>query len=713
MEHTTSARVWVSLAAFVTAMGAHALETTRYVLLTGDGKPGGEQVVERSDDGLTTVRYIFKDNGRGPELSERLHVTPEGTLADYEVKGASTYGAPVDERFVRSGDHAQWQSTSERGAASVSGPALYVPLNGSFEVASMSIGAIAARADGKLPLLPSGNLTQRLLGEVELVSSGGQTRRVQLLAQTGLGLTPSFYWATPGPKPRLFAAIYPGWMTAIEAGYESSRELLAARQRVAEGLLLKELASQTRRPLRGLTVVRNARIFDSEAAQLGAASDIYVLRGRITAILPAGSPGHHAENEIDAAGRVVLPGLFDMHGHVARWNGGLHLAAGVTTVRDMGNDNAKVQQMLDETAAGELLSPQIVPCGFLEGESPNAARMGFVIKTLQEAKDAVDWYAMRGYPQLKIYNSFPRAMVPEIVAYAHASGMRVSGHVPAFMRAQEVVEQGFDEIQHINQVLLNFLVTPSTDTRTLERFYLPAEKVAALDFDSKPVQDFIDLLKRHNTVIDPTLATFDFMKQRDGEMSEPYAAIASHLPPDVQRGLFVGSMKIEDDATATRYKASYAKMVEFVGRMHRAGIPIVAGTDGFAGFTLHSELALYVKAGLTPAQALQIATRNAALYTRTSADRGSIGVGKLADLVLVDGNPTTDIADIRKVALVITQASVISPSQVYQALGVAPFVQNAPTLRTIPAAATAAAASHDGADGSPRAPSAATAQHAH
>ena len=711
MKHTVSAKVWVSVAALVTSMGAHALDTTRYVLLTGDGKPGGEQVVERSDGGLTTVRYIFKDNGRGPELSERLHVTPEGTLADYEVKGASTFGAPVDERFVRSGDQAQWKSTSERGSATVTGPALYVPLNGSFEVASMSIGAVAARADGKLPLLPSGNLTQRLLGEVELVSSG-QTRRVQLLAQTGLGLTPSFYWATPGPKPRLFAAIYPGWKTAIEAGYESSVELLATRQRVAEGALLKELASQTRRPLRGLTVVRNARIFNSETAQLGAASDIYVLRGRITAILPASSPGHHAENEIDAAGRVVLPGLFDMHGHVDRWDGGLHLAAGVTTVRDMGNDNAKVQQMLDETAAGELLSPQIVPCGFLEGESPNAARMGFVIKTLQEAKDAVDWYAMRGYPQLKIYNSFPRAMVPEIVAYAHARGMRVSGHVPAFMRAQEVVEQGFDEIQHINQVLLNFLVTPSTDTRTLERFYLPAEKVAALDFDSKPVQDFIDLLKRHNTVIDPTLATFDFMKQRDGEMSEPYAAIASHLPPDVQRGFLVGSMKIEDDATATRYKASYAKMVEFVGRMHRAGIPIVAGTDGFAGFTLHSELALYVKAGLTPAQVLQIATLNAALYTRTSADRGSVSVGKLADLVLVDGDPTTDIADIRKVALVITQASVISPSQVYQALGVAPFVQNAPTLRTNPAAATAAA-SHDGAQGLHRASSAAKAQHAH
>jgi imidazolonepropionase-like amidohydrolase len=143
-------------------------------------------------------------------------------------------------------------------------------------------------------------------------------------------------------------------------------------------------------------------------------------------------------------------------------------------------------------------------------------------------------------------------------------------------------------------------------------------------------------------------------------LAKPYTAVAGHLPPDLQRNLRVGSLKIPDDATALRYKISYAKMVDFVGRLHRAGIPLVAGTDGFAGFTLHSELELYVSAGLTPAQVLQIATRNGARNTRTSGDRGSIAVGKLADLVLVDGDPTTNITDIRKVALVITQGSLIS-----------------------------------------------------
>ena len=303
----------------------------------------------------------------------------------------------------------------------------------------------------------------------------------------------------------------------------------------------------------------------------------------------------------------------------------------------------------------------------------------------------MDWYAVRGYPQLKIYNSFPKEMVREVVAYAHSRGMRVSGHVPVFMRAQEVVEQGFDEVQHINQVLLNFLVTPTTDTRTLDRFYLPAKKVAELDFDSKPVRDLIALLKRRGTVIDPTIATFDSLKTRDGVMSEAFSMIASHMPPDVQRRFRVATLDIPDDATEALYKASYAKMVAFVGRLHRAGIPLVAGTDDLAGFTLQSELELYVKARLTPAEALQIATRNGARYTQTSGDRGRIAVGKRADLVLVDGDPTVRIADIRKVALVITQGKVITPSTVYQALGIKPFVDSPPQVQVIPALAPAPA----------------------
>src|SRR4029078_10460117 len=119
-----------------------------------------------------------------------------------------------------------------------------------------------------------------------------------------------------------------------------------------------------------------------------------------------------------------------------------------------------------------------------------------------------------------------------------------------------------------------------------------------------------------------------------------------HMPPDVARGFRSASLKIPDDANALRYEKSYQECIEFMGRMYQAGIPVVAGTDGTPGFTLQRELELYVMAGLTPAQVLQVATRNGARFARVADDRGTIAPAKRADLALIDGDPTRDIADI-------------------------------------------------------------------
>lgn len=665
---------------FCAAVSASAGETIKYLALVDGGRQAGQMTVVRGDDGAVRVDFIFKDNGRGPEMKEEYTLGAEGTYKRYSCKGTSTFGAPVDETFTLDSGQATWKSLSDSGSMAVSGAGLYSPLGGTPDSFTVALAA-AARHGGKLPLIPTGTLSVRTVASQEIESASGK-KTVNLVAITGVGFTPTFIWGTADDSPRLFAFIFPGFVQLIEEGWQKSADALENRQKQAEGEALVDVSSRLTHKLPGTTLIRNARVFDSEKAATGAPSDVLLKDGRIASVAAAGK-GVAADRTLDAAGRVLLPGLFDMHAHVSRWDGLLQLGAGVTTVRDMANDNETLQQVMAAEKAGTLLMSHIVPAGFIEGESPMSARNGFVISDLDGARKAIDWYAAHDYPQIKIYNSFPKAILPETTAYAHSKGLRVSGHIPAFMRAQEAVEQGYDEIQHINQLLLNFFVTPTTDTRTLERFYLVAEKAADLDLDSKPVQDFIALLKAKNIVVDPTLATFDFLRQRDGTMSQAYAAVAEHMPPDVSRGFNVGQMKIPDDATAARYEKSYQKCVEFAGRMYKAGIPVVAGTDGLAGFTLQRELELYVMAGMTPAQALQVATWNGAKYAKVLDDRGSVAAGKRADLILVDGDPTRDISDIRKVAVVFKDGSAYYPAELYSEIGVKPF---APALRANAAA---------------------------
>ena len=673
---------WMALGLMLAmAGGAQAAQTLRYVALVDGGKQAGRQTVVEGEDGITRTTFIFKDNGRGPELEEEFSLNPDGTFRSYRVTGTSTFGAPVDERFELVDGLARWKSTSDQGEQRVAEGAQYSPLGGTPAVVSVALAALAARDDGRLPLIPSGTLSVRKVADAQ-VRRGDEARTVQLLAITGIGFAPTFVWATDQARPRLFAYIYPGFLQLVEDGWEANADALEEAQKAAEAEALVSLQQRLAHPLAGSTLIRNARVFDSEQARLGPASDVRLAEGRIVSVLAAGKDTASANQVIDADGRVLLPGLFDMHAHVDRWSGGLQLAAGVTSLRDMGNDNATLQQVMAEERAGTLLMPRIVAAGFLEGESEQSARSGFVVSDLDGAKQAIDWYAANGYPQLKIYNSFPKDILAETVAYAHERGLRVSGHVPVFLRAQDAVDAGFDELNHINQVVLNFMVGPDTDTRTLERFYLPAREAAGLDLDSPAVQDFIATLVDRQVVMDPTLATFEFLHQRNGEITPIFAGIEDHLPPDVQRGRRAAEMDIPDDATGARYRESFQRMVEFVGRAWRAGVPLVAGTDEVPGFTLQHELALYVRAGLTPSQALQVATWNGAKYSGVLDTLGSIAPGKLADLVLVDGDPTTDIGDIRKVAAVIKGQTAYYPSEILTELGVRPFAE---PLRVQPA----------------------------
>jgi hypothetical protein len=649
---------------------AHAGTTTRHTVLF-QGKPGGAQTTQVADDGTIRVDYSYRNNGRGPDLKEEFTLAKDGTLLRYASQGASTMGAPIHDSYTRRGNHAEWESQSDRGRLSGLGPSAYLPVEPSPELLARIIRAVASRSERRLAALPAGELAVEKVADLPL-ELAGKARDVSLYALTGISLQPTYCW-TDRDSLNFFALIEPGWLQVVESGWEAVAPKLEQRQVDADNRRLVDLAARLRHRLPEPIVVRNARVFDAENARLGPAQDVYIRGGRIAAIYETGSPAQEVGTTLEAGGRALSPALFDMHGHESSWNAVQQIAGGVTTVRDMGNDNAMLAGLASRFDRGEMVGPRIVPAGFIEGKSDFSARIGIVASDIAEVKRAIDWYAQRGYPQIKIYNSFRPEWVSAATEYAHKRGLRVSGHVPAFMRADDVVRQGYDEIQHINQVFLNFFVKPQDDTRTLARFYIVADNAHGLNLDSSEVRSFVALLHQGPTVIDPTLTIFEGMfVPRQGEVSPSYASIAAHMPAAFQRAIRTNSMNVTE-ANVDHYRKSFAKMVEFVGVMHRAGIPLVAGIDGLAGFTLHRELELYVQAGIPAAEVLRIATWNGAKYTRTLDRLGSITPGKLADLILVDGDPTTDISAIRRIGLVMKEGAVYYPAELHEATGIKAF----------------------------------------
>jgi hypothetical protein len=208
----------------------------------------------------------------------------------------------------------------------------------------------------------------------------------------------------------------------------------------------------------------------------------------------------------------------------------------------------------------------------------------------------------------------------------------------------------------------------------LARFTLVADNLYRLDLDSEPVRQFVNLLKERRTAIDPTVAIFESsFTQMQGEVNPSYGVIEDHFPVALRRAWRVNSMDLNASNVET-WRASYAKALEFIGLMHREGVPLLAGTDDIAGITLHRELELYVKAGISAPDALRIATRNGAEFTSTLDSRGNIEPGKMADVVLIDGDPTADISDVRRISLVMKGGTVYYPAEIYEALGIRRFV---------------------------------------
>ncbi len=274
--------------------------------------------------------------------------------------------------------------------------------------------------------------------------------------------------------------------------------------------------------------------------------------------------------------------------------------------------------------------------------------------------------------QIKIYSSVKPELVPVIIEEAHKRGLRVSGHVPAGMVASQFVEEGADEIQHMNFIFLNFMGDVK-ETRTPARFIEPGKRAAGIDLNSAQVNQFIALLKEHHTVIDPTMTVWEATyTDRPGNISEEDAYMFERLPLQAQRGAKMAgeALPTPDAATDKLYRASYANMVRMVKKLYDNNITVVAGTDLGMGYSLHRELEIYTQAGIPAPEVLRMATYTAAKVMKKDGEFGAIAPGKMADLILVNGDPAANISDIRKIDTVIKGGAIMYPAELYPAMGI-------------------------------------------
>jgi amidohydrolase family protein len=643
-----------------------APDTTRYIILSA-GNPAGSELAVRNPDGSLYFFEAYNDRGRGPRLETRITLTPARMFQTLAITGHDYWKQPVDERFALRGDSAEWSSSLEKGRRRLEAPALYSPFYGPVGSLPLLIGA--AGSSGEVSLLPTGRARIQKVGE-RTVSAGGQSARISHYQIEGLGFTPTDFWVDI--NNRLFAFVAGSWFRVLRPGWESVGDALAA----AQDSLEKQRDATVARTLAyhpdGAVIFDHATVFDAPNARLLRDQAVIVRGNRIEWVGPASKAPRGVGSRarlINASGKTLLPGLFDVHTHNGALDGRMHIAAGVTSVRDMANDIDDLRKLRQLWDSGTAIGPRVMMAGFMDGPGPYAGPTKVLVSTRDSALAWVDRYKSLGYEQIKLYSSLDTALVRPIAERAHALGMRLSGHIPVHMTAAKAVLSGYDEIQHINMLFLNFL-GDTLETRNTNRFIAPGRYGADLDLNSDSVRAFLQLLKNHHTVLDLTLATFEGMYTvRPGTMDEGGLRIASRMPPEVRRGMLAGGIA-QNDSEQTRYRASWAKMLAFAKMLDDNGIQIVAGTDCMAGFCLQRELELYSKAGIPNARVLQIATWGAATVMKRTDRLAAIRPGYLADLLLVNGDPVAEMTNIERVDLVMKNGVIYDPAAIYRTIGV-------------------------------------------
>jgi imidazolonepropionase-like amidohydrolase len=403
------------------------------------------------------------------------------------------------------------------------------------------------------------------------------------------------------------AVAEPATLDSILADAARSELLAAARTKAS----LTPLAE-------GDFALVGARIIDGTMRAPIQNGVVLIHGGRIAAVGPRDSVAIPRDlRTIDATGKTIIPGLWDMHAHVAlpEW-GPAYLGVGVTTARDMGGEKQFLVAFRDAIRSSRALGPRLLLAGLVDGSGREAFGTVYA-DTPNEGRAVVDAYHAAGFQQMKLYTLIKPDVAGAIIRRAHEVGMTVTGHVPRAMTLATMVDSGTDNVAH-----------------------LPVRG----DTSSATVKEQIKMLAATHVVIDPTVSWNELL----GHATQ--SALTSFQPgfaeaPWPLRASYGSVRNAGDSASAGRALRSQLAVIK---AMHDAGVSIVAGTDyGLPGFSLLRELELYVDAGLSPLDAIRAATVVPAEVMGLSGDVGTIEAGKRADLLVLDADPSLDIHNIR------------------------------------------------------------------
>lgn len=639
-----------------------------FSILIGGTRVGQLEARHTPDD--SRIEYEYRNNGRGPTIHEKITIGENGLPTAWTISGATTFGNRIDEQFALNGGEASWKDATGAGKTVPSEPSIYIAQDASPYAIGVYARALLADDDHAMPVLPGGTLRLDEIEKLNVTGEDGETR-VTAYALSGIDINPTYFLLDDNDD--FFAVMSPRF-AIVRQGYEAEDERLRALSAAYEARRFEDIQKRLARNYEGPVRISNVRIFDPVTLALTEPVSVLVAGNRIADIQPAEVAPEPGEVEIDGAGGTLVAGFYEMHAHLQQGVALLNVLAGVTSVRDMGNNNEVLSDLIAKINDGRLAGPRVTRSGFIEGKSPYSSNNGIIVSSREEAVAAVKRYEGGDFYQIKIYNSMNPDWVPAMIEAAHANGLKVAGHVPAFSNADAMIAAGYDEMTHINQVMLGWVLEEGEDTRTLLRL-TALKRLPALEMDDPAVIKTIDAMVENNVAIDPTLAIHEnLLRARNGTNAPGVVDYIDHMPVEVQRSAKTAWADVSAPEDDKAYWQAFDKIVETVTLMREKGIQLVPGTDLGGSFSYHRELELYQLTGMTAPEILKWATYGMASYLGQQDELGSIEVGKLADFFLVPGDPTADLKAIKTISMVVKDGTFYFPSEIYPEFGIRPFV---------------------------------------